>query len=65
MKRLAIVALVLLAALGVAYYYLAPGGTPDGQPPLARLDAGNFDGLRSQFNAAAGSVRVVALLSPT
>ncbi len=64
-KASVIVALILFAALGAAYYYLAPGGTPAGQPPLAWLEAGTFDKLRGPFNAAAGSVRVVALLSPT
>jgi hypothetical protein len=39
--------------------------TPAGQPELLSLNRGNFSALKHSFNSAPGSVRVVALLSPT
>lgn len=61
-----IIALCLLASVaGIAFYLYAGSAVPNGQPPLARLEASNFGELRSAFNEAKGTVRVVALLSPT
>jgi hypothetical protein len=39
--------------------------TPVGQPELVSLNRANFSALKESFNSAPGSVRVVALLSPT
>ncbi len=64
--RLAVIGLLLalgLVALGWHFY----GGekVPAGQPPLFWVTSTNFDQLRSAFNASAGEVRIVLLLSPT
>ena len=50
---------------GLALYLYAGGTTPAGQPPLTRLTEANFGELRSAFNAAKDSVRLITLLSPT
>jgi hypothetical protein len=66
MKKSKIIALCLLAIIAAIAFYLYVGSAvPAGQPELARLDASNFGALRSVFNGAKSSVRVVALLSPT
>jgi hypothetical protein len=66
MKRSGIVGLCLLAIIAAIASYLYVGSAvPVGQPALARLDGSNFGVLRSAFNEAQSSVRVVALLSPT
>ena len=66
MRRSRKIILGVAAVLGAVFYYLYGGSTaPAGQPPLTRLTAVNFDELRSAFNAARDSVRVVTLLSPT
>lgn len=59
--------IALLAALlaAFAWYLWAERHTPAGQPPLARLDTASLDALRAEFNAHAGKVRIVILLSPT
>ena len=52
------IAVVLLAGL-----YLGDGGTtPEGQPALADL---HLDAFKAQFNEAAGSTRVILLISPS
>ena len=71
MKRiLAILTLVILGAFligagWVAYHIYAPRRTPAGQPPLTRLTAETLGGFRDAFNAASGTTRVLAMLSPT
>ena len=61
-----ILGLIALAIIGGLAFYLYAGSTaPIGQPPLKRLTAANFDDLRTAFNGAKDSVRVVAMLSPT
>jgi hypothetical protein len=66
MKRSKLVGLTLSAIIAaVALYLYAGSAVPFGQPALTRLDATNFAELRSAFNEAQSSVRVVALLSPT
>ena len=57
-------ALALAVAAG-AYSEYGPRPTPNGQPPLARLNAANFEDLKQRFNQATDRVRVLALLSPT
>ena len=59
----AVVAVVALLAF--ARHLYVGGVVPAGQPALLSLRAENFDQLRMAFNAAAGDVRVVVLLSPT
>jgi hypothetical protein len=39
--------------------------TPAGQSALLSLNRDNFSAIKDSFNRAPGSVRVVALLSPT
>jgi hypothetical protein len=67
MKR-SIAALVLLSAVlagSAAWYYWGPSTAPEGQPPLIVLQPENLAEFQTSFNQASGSVRVVALLSPT
>jgi hypothetical protein len=58
----AVVAPVVLAA---AYLFYAPRRAPEGQLALLHLDTGNIGTLRAEFNAAAGGMRLLVLLSPT
>jgi hypothetical protein len=66
MKRKHVLALILAAAFaaGLGYFY---GGSqvPAGQPALESLTSQNVGGIKTAFNAANGSVRVIVLLSPT
>ena len=50
---------------GIVFYLYAGSAAPAGQPPLSRLNTSNFGELRTSFNQAKDTVRVVALLSPT
>ncbi len=59
------IAIVALLAVGVAQRQFGTHFTPAGQPGLVHLNAAVLESLRSEFNQAAGEVRVVALLSPT
>jgi hypothetical protein len=62
------VALLSIAAVaGAGFFWLkhAPRRTPDGQPPLSRLDVATLPAFRDAFNAHSGETRVVVLLSPT
>jgi len=63
-RRLAIAA-VLCALLLALVYFNRSGHTPQGQPPLKSLRAGNLPELTVAFNAAGGQTRVLLLLSPT
>lgn len=42
-----------------------PGRDTGASPKLTRLDPGTLSALRTSFNAAAESVRVLVMLSPT
>jgi len=64
-RRLLVVAIALVIVAGLLYYFYGGSSVPAGQRPLVRLAAGNFGELRDAFNAASGSVRVIAMLSPT
>jgi hypothetical protein len=55
----------LVAVLGTGAYFLAGHRVPAGQPPMVSLDSTSMAALRTDFNAAAGQVRVILLLSPT
>ena len=61
-----VTALGLLAA-GGGYLWLtgSPRAVPDGQPPLASLDAASLQSFRDLFNAHRDEVRILAMLSPT
>ena len=66
LKRSSVVVLIVFiaaAVLGVRQF-----GThyaPAGQPPLVHLNAGAFETLRTDFNGAQDSIRLIVLLSPT
>lgn len=61
-----VIGLCLLAIIAAICYYLYAGSAvPGGQQPLAGLNTSNFSELRSAFNQAKDSVRIVTLLSPT
>ena len=64
MKRLRLVAFVLLLAALAGYLWLQFGTreVPLGQPPLATMELAE---LRTEFNRGAAQARVVLLLSPT
>jgi len=65
-KVLSIVGVLAALALGyAAYSEYAPRSTPQGQPPLVRLNSGNIPELRKAFNESSDRVRVLAMLSPT
>lgn len=65
-KRLSIIAVFVTMGLLVSgWHFYGGSAVPAGQPPLASLTSTNFDQLRDAFNASAGQVRIVLLLSPT
>ena len=63
--RLALVAVAAALLIGALWYQFGSHRTAPGQPPLARLDGGSLERLRTDFNAAADQPRVIVLLSPT
>jgi hypothetical protein len=69
LKTSIVVAVAIVAGLGAAFYVFGVLGgdhrTPVGQPALVSINAGNFSELKDSFNSTRGSVRIVALLSPT
>jgi hypothetical protein len=66
LKRSSIVILVVIIAAAVlGQWQFGTHHAPGGQPPLVRLDAGAFETLRTDFNAAQDSIRLIVLLSPT
>jgi hypothetical protein len=64
LRRIVVIAMVLVLA-GLVYYFYGGSEVPPGQHPLLSINSGNFDQLRRDFNEARGAVRVVTLLSPT
>ena len=56
---------LMAALLMVAWYRSAPRSTPAGQPPLASLGPDGIAPVRDLFNASAGEVRLLLMLSPT
>jgi hypothetical protein len=56
---------VLAGAAVFSWIKLAPRRVPEGQPALATLTPDSLAAFRDSFNAAAGEVRVLAMLSPT
>jgi hypothetical protein len=60
--------IALLVVVAVALFGQRQFGThvaPKGQPALVHLDAGSLETLRTDFNAAQDSVRLILLLAPT
>jgi hypothetical protein len=64
-RSLAVLAMVVAAILGVAWFLLGPGEAPAGQPSLVTLDLDSLDALRAEFNRDSKQARVIVLLSPT
>ena len=64
-KRSWIVILIVVVAAAIAGQQFGTHQAPEGQPALLHLDAGSLESLRSDFNAAQDSVRLIVLLSPT
>ena len=64
-QTLGVVGLVLVIAATVAWYRLAPGQAPAGQPPLVTIDAAALEALRADFNRYANETRLIVLLAPT
>jgi hypothetical protein len=56
---------VAVVALFFLYYLYGGSTVPAGQPALVRLKNSNLAALKDAFNASAGSVRVLLLVSPT
>jgi len=56
---------VVLAAAVLCEQQFGTHEAPRGQPALVHLDAGSLDTLRTGFNGAQDSVRLIVLLSPT
>ena len=66
LKRSWIVVLVVIIA--TAFLGQQQFGThhaPKGQPALVHLDPGSLETLRTDFNTAEDSTRLIVLLSPT
>ena len=64
-RTFGIAGLVVLIAAAAAWYRLAPGEAPVGQPPIVTVDATSLEGLRADFNRYANETRLIVLLSPT
>ena len=64
-RTFSIAGLVVLLAAVAAWYRLAPGEAPGGQPPLLMIDSGTLEGLKAEFNRNANETRLIVLLSPT
>ena len=60
-----VIAVIVISAAVLGQRQFGTHYTPDGQPQLLHLTAVSIETLRSDFNRAAGDVRVIVLLSPT
>jgi hypothetical protein len=66
MKIRYVLVAILVVAVGVELVRLYGGSqVPAGQPELQALTSGSVGSLEEAFNADAGDVRILALLSPT
>lgn len=66
LKRSSIAGLVVIIAAAVlGYQQFGTHEAPKGQPALVHLDVASLERLRTDFNAAQDSVRLIVLLSPT
>ncbi len=59
------VIITILTIGGYLLWTVVPGKTPPGQMAMVELNATALDAMKADFNRASGSVRVIALLSPT
>ena len=67
-RRKLLLVLLSLTVIGVgalAWLNFATHYTPDGQQPLATLDASALNTLKEEFNRASAESRMIVLLSPT
>jgi hypothetical protein len=64
-RTFSIAGLVVLLAGVAAWYRLAPGEAPAGQPALVTIASGMLEGLKAEFNRNANETRLIVLLSPT
>lgn len=64
-RTFSIAGLVVLLAAVAAWYRLAPGEAPAGQPALVTIASGMLEGLKAEFNRNANETRLIVLLSPT
>ena len=66
MKRLSVgLSVAALAVFGGLFYLYGGHQTPNGQAPLADLNAANLSELKNEFNEDKANVRILVLLSPT
>ena len=65
MRRLGLLALLLLIIGAACWYLLSGHRTPPQQQPLADLKPESLPALKAEFNHSSGDVRVILLLSPT
>jgi hypothetical protein len=64
LRRAALVFVIMLAA-AYGWWRFGTRYVPEGQPPLATVDAARLATLKEDFNRAAGDTRIIVLLSPT
>ena len=64
-RKIALAAVIVALLLAAAWVQFGGHRTAPGQPPLAELNAGSLEQLRTDFNAAADQPRMIVLLSPT
>ena len=64
-RRILGLAAVLALAINAGYVRFVRPQAPDGQQPLTTIDSVTLQALRTDFNQAAGKVRLIVLLSPT
>jgi len=64
-RKLIFVILLIIMALGIAYYFYGGHKTPKGQPALVSFSSDDLTPLKTAFNSSASSVRVLVMLSPT
>ena len=60
-----VVLIVVIAAAVFGQQQFGTHEAPKGQPALVHLDIASLEHLRTDFNAAQDSVRLIVLLSPT
>jgi hypothetical protein len=60
-----IIAVITISAAVLGQRQFGTHNTPEGQPELLHLNTVSVETLRSDFNRAAGDVRMILLLSPT
>jgi hypothetical protein len=54
-----------LAAGGAVFYLTRPAHAPAGQPPLVEISGQSLGALKTEFNRASSTLRIILLLSPT